>query len=170
MSAYFDQFPQVFYTFDGITAITITNFMARVAISDQLKSNVVLYSPYTIIDGETPEIVADKMYGDPTLHWIILLTNEIVDPRYDWCLTQQQLYVYCQGKYGSDPTSVYGTHHWTDPVTGYTVDQDYPGAVSVSNYEYEDALNEQKRVIKILNQSLVAEFQNEFQAAMTSTS
>ena len=167
-TAYFDQFPKVYYTFDNITATVVTNFMARVQISDALKSNVVLYSPYTIIDGETPEMVADKMFGDPSLHWVILLTNEIIDPRYDWCLSQEHLYSYVQQTYGSDPSQVYGTHHYVDPNSGLIVDSNFPGAVSVSNYDYEDQLNEQKRIIKILNPSLLAEFITEFQNAMAS--
>jgi hypothetical protein len=165
-TAYFDQFPKTYYGFDNVTAYLVTNFMARVQMSDQLKSNVMLYSPYTIIDGETPEMVADKVYGDPTLHWVILLTNEIIDPRYDWCLSQEHLYSYCQQVYGSDPAQVYGTHHYVDPNTGLIVDSDFSGAVSVSNYDYEDQLNEKKRVIKILNPSLVNEFIKEFNAAM----
>lgn len=160
---YFDQFPKTYYTFDNVNATLITNFMARVAISDDLKNNVMLYDQYTIIDGETPEIVADQVYGDPQLHWIILLTNEIVDPRYDWCLSQDHLLYLCQNKY----TNIYGIHHYEDSK-GYIVDSNFPGAVSISNYDYEDQLNEQKRIIKIMNQNLVKEFIKEFQTAMGS--
>lgn len=166
-TAYFDQFPQTYYTFDGVSAVLITNFMARVAITSELTSNVMLYSPYTILDGETPEMIADKQFGDATLHWVILLTNQIIDPRYDWCLSQEHLYSYVQQTYGSDPSQVYGTHHYVDPTTGYIVDSNHPGAVSVSNFDYEDQLNEAKRIIKILNPSLVSEFINEFKTAMT---
>jgi hypothetical protein len=158
---YFDQFPKTYYTFDNVNATLITNFMARVAVSDELKNNIMLYDPYTIIDGETPEIVADKVYGDPQLHWVILLTNEIIDPRYDWCLSQDHLVSMCESKY----TDMYGTHHY-ESTDGYIVDSNYSGAVSVSNYDYEDQLNETKRIIYIMNQNLVAEFIKEFQDAM----
>ena len=165
MTAYFDQFPQTYYTFDNVSAQQITNFMARVAISSELMSNVTLYDPYQIIDGETPEMVADKVYGDSELHWIILLTNQIVNPRYDWCLSQENLLSHVQDTYGSDPSQYYGTHHY-ESTDGFVVDSNYPGAVSISNYEYEDQLNEAKRTIKILNANLVKEFITEFQAAM----
>lgn len=158
---YFDQFPKTYYTFDNVNATLITNFMARVALSDELKNNVMLYDPYTIIDGETPEIVADKTYGDPQLHWVILLTNDIVDPRYDWCLSQEHLFSMCSGKY----SNVYGVHHYED-AKGFIVDSNFPGAVSISNFDYEDKLNESKRMIKIMNQNLVKEFIKEFQDAM----
>jgi hypothetical protein len=163
MTAYFDQFPKTYYTFDNVNATLITNFMARVAVSDELKNNVMLYDPYTIIDGETPEMVADRVYGDPFLHWVILLTNEIVDPRYDWCLSQNNLVSMCESKY----TNMYGIHHYEDQ-DGYIVDSNFPGAVSISNYDYEDLLNEQKRTIVIMNQNLVQEFIKEFQTAMSS--
>jgi hypothetical protein len=167
MTAYFSQFPQTYYTFDGVSATLITNFMVRVAISNELKSNVTLYDPYDILDGETPEMVADKWYGDPELYWIVLLTNEIIDPNYDWCLSQEDLQSFVEEKYGSDPAQYMGVHHYVSP-DGYIVDSNYPGAASVSNFEYEDQLNESKRTIKILNSTLVNEFINEFQAAMTS--
>jgi hypothetical protein len=161
--SYFDQFPSMYYTFDNVSATLVTNFLARVALSDELKSNVTLYSPYTIADGDTPEIVADKVYGDPQLHWVILLTNEIIDPRYDWCLSQYNLDAMCEAKYAN----MYGTHHY-ETTDGYIVDSNYPGAVSISNYQYEDRLNEAKRTIKILNPNLVAEFVKEFATAMGS--
>lgn len=160
---YFDQFPKFYYTFDNVSATLVTNFMARIAVSDALKSNVQLYSPYTIVDGETPEIVADKVYGDPQLHWVILITNEIVDPRYDWCLSQENLDAMCEAKYDN----MYATHHY-ETTDGLIVDSDFPGAVSISNFQYEDLLNESKRIIKILNPSLVSEFVKEFQNAMGS--
>lgn len=160
---YFDQFPKFYYTFDNISATLVTNFLARVAISNELKSNVTLYSPYTIIDGDTPEIVADKVFGDTQLHWVILLTNEIIDPRYDWCLSQVHLDAMCEAKY----TNMYATHHY-ETTDGYIVDSNYPGAVSISNYQYEDRRNEAKRTIKILNPNLVAEFVKEFKAVMGS--
>jgi hypothetical protein len=159
--SYFSNFPTVYYTFDNVSATLTKNFMARVAVSDALKSNVTLYSPYTIIDGETPEIVADKVYGDPLLHWVILLTNEIIDPRYDWCLSQVVLDAMCEAKY----ENMYATHHY-ETTDGFVVDSDYPGAVSISNYQYEDQINEAKRTIKILNPNLVSEFVKEFQTAM----
>jgi hypothetical protein len=159
--SYFSNFPSIYYTFDNVSATLTKNFMARVAVSDALKSNVTLYSPYTIIDGETPEIVADKVYGDPQLHWVILLTNEIIDPRYDWCLSQLNLDAMCEAKY----TNMYATHHY-ETTDGYVVDASYPGAVSISNYQYEDRINEAKRTIKILNPNLVSEFVKEFTTAM----
>lgn len=164
---YFDQFPQTYYTFDNVSAQLITNFMARVQISDELKSNVMLYDPYTLVDGDTPEIVAYKVYGDASLHWIILLTNEIINPRYDWCLSQEDLLVYVKDKYGADPSQYEAVHHYETP-NGLVVDSNYPGAVSVSNFEYEDKLNESRRIIKILNADLVQEFIQEFQDAMAS--
>jgi hypothetical protein len=159
---YFSMFPKTYYSFDNVSASLITDFMARVSVSESTRSNALLYDPYIIVDGDTPEIVADKVYKNPMLHWIILLTNEIIDPRYDWCLSQEHLVRFCANKYDNP----YATHHFED-VDGYNVDSTYPGALPVSNYAYEEQINESKRVIKILNPSLIKEFINEFDTAIS---
>jgi hypothetical protein len=58
-----------------------------------------MFIEYQIKDGDTPEIVADKMYGDSELHWIILIFNEITNPYYDWALSQRKLEGYAFNKY-----------------------------------------------------------------------
>jgi hypothetical protein len=75
----------------------------------------------------------------------------------DWPLSQYELENYCKDKY----TNIYGIHHYED-TNGITVNSDFPGAVSVSNYEYEDRINESKRSIKILNPRLIPDFVNQF--------
>ena len=54
-----------------------------------------------MIDGETPEIVADKFYNDSELYWIILMANEMIDPRFDWPLSYVNLLNYVDNKYGT---------------------------------------------------------------------
>lgn len=158
---YFSMFPQTYYSFDGVNASLITNFLARVSVSQETLNNVTLYDPYMVSEGETPESVADKVYGNPFLHWVILLTNNIVNPFYDWCMAQDVLIEYCQSKYDD----IYGVHHWENPA-GLIVDSNTPSAYPVSNFDYENKLNESRRIIKILNADLVQEFIKEFQSEM----
>lgn len=155
---YFDKFPTTIYSFDGKNATLITDFMRRVAIPKAVKENLALYEKYDIQDGDTPEIVADKIYRNPQLHWIILLVNEIIDPRYDWCMSQEDLNTFVASKYGD----VYGVHHYEDEY-GYTVDSDYLGAYPVSNFEYEDRKNEERRSIRILSPQFVTAFIQQFE-------
>ena len=154
----FEKFPKTLYSFDGRNAVLITDFMRRVAVPRSVKENLSLYELYDIVDGDTPEIVADKVYQSPHLHWIILTLNEIIDPRFDWCLSQENLVAMCQHKY----ENIYGTHHFEDEV-GMVVDSDYPGAYPVSNFEYEDQQNEAKRRIRILSPQFVSEFIKQFE-------
>lgn len=155
---YFSNFGTTLYSFDGRNAILITDFMRRVAIPKSVKENLALYELYDIEDGETPEMVADKFYKSPELHWIVLALNEIIDPRFDWCLSQENLVKVCQSKYAN----IYGVHHYEDP-TGLVVDSNYPGAYPVSNYEYENRRNEDRRHIRVLSSQFVGEFIQQFE-------
>ena len=77
---YFRKFPLLAYTLDdGVSYQYVPDILRRVKLSEEIKRNKAFFDKYDIMDGETPEIVADKFYGDPTLHWIVLLANEIID-------------------------------------------------------------------------------------------
>jgi hypothetical protein len=108
---YFQNFPYTYYSLDDIaTTQIVTNISLRVRLSDELKNNFSLFDKYDIKDGETPEILADKFYSNPQLHWIILHTNDILDPRFDWPLTTNNLVLFAQGKYNN----VNAPHHYVD--------------------------------------------------------
>ncbi len=56
---------------------------------------------YVIKDGERPDTIANAYYGDSNFVWLIFLANDVVDPYYDWPLTQQQFKDFIIEKYGS---------------------------------------------------------------------
>lgn len=109
---YFENFPLTYYScYDDLSNVKIvTNITTRVKISNEAKNKLALYDEYDIRDGETPEIVADRFYNNPQLHWIVLHVNDIIDPRFEWPLSVNNLYKYCQGKY----SNVNGVHHYAD--------------------------------------------------------
>jgi hypothetical protein len=108
---YFKSFPYTYYSLDNASTVqVITNITNRVSLSDEVKNNLSLYDEYDIKDGETPELVADKFYGNPELHWLVLHYNEIIDPRFDWPLDTNNLSRYISGKY-NNPN---GVHHYED--------------------------------------------------------
>lgn len=108
---YFQKFPQTVYTLDNRSSVQIvTNITLRMKISDEIANNFSGYDLYDIIDGETPESLAFQFYGDANLHWIILHANEILDPRFDWVLSTNDLYQYALNKYDR----VNGIHHFED--------------------------------------------------------
>jgi hypothetical protein len=91
------------------------------------------------------EDMAQNYYGDPSLYWVIMVMNGIVDPFYDLPLRIDELQDYIKSVH-LDP---YGAHHYT--WGGINVSSDYPNAKMVSNEDYEIALNESKRPLKILD-------------------
>lgn len=228
---YFTNLPTTYYTLDNRESVqVVTNILIRTIFTDELKNNFTLYDEYDVIDGETPEITAYKIYGNSELHWIILHTNDIIDPRYDWVLSQNQLQKYVQSKYGN----VNATHHYEDTngniVSGnlilngstfsayqvgdvvYNLGNTGEGYITtklsntqiivtaskggfqttnvvsnnlinysnvtisnttilsgipVTNYSYEEEVNEGKRRIKILKPQYVQKIINDFQSKMS---
>ena len=160
---YFDRFPTTYYTLDDQKTVQIVrNIFLRIVINDTIKSNLSLIDEYDIVDGDTPEIVAHKFYRNSQYHWLILHMNDILDPRYDWPLSSNNLVKYCEGKY----TNIYATHHYEN-ANGDWVNSNYPSATAISNYTYEDRLNESKRRIKVLKpqyvESVLREFTNKLE-------
>jgi len=98
--AYFDKFPQVRYSFDdGKINKTAINILKRVGFRDYLKDNTSYFIEYNVKDGDTPEMVAHKIYGSSDLHWVILLFNEIVNPFYDWPMSTRKLESFIKKRY-----------------------------------------------------------------------
>lgn len=108
---YFSKFPRTFYTLDDLATVqTVKNIFVRIKISDDTSSKLSSFDLYDIKDGDTPEITADKIYGSPIFHWVILHANEIHDPRFEWPLSQAVLKDFVEDKYGN----VNGIHHYED--------------------------------------------------------
>jgi len=109
--SYFNKFPKTVYTLDEYKTGQITpEIFRRTKFLTEFTDNFAFFDEYDIEDGETPEIVADLVYNDPTLHWIILQANEIIDPRFDWPLDSNNLKRFAEGKYAN----VSAVHHYED--------------------------------------------------------
>ena len=105
---------------------------------------------YVVREGETPEIISEKVYGSPLYHWVVMLCNERYNYVDDYPLTQYELEKHITAKYGSG--NEYDTHHYID-TNGNIVDSTQ--GTSVSNYDYETDLNESKRRIKLISPTLL---------------
>ena len=109
--SYFSNFPITLYSLDDRKTVqVITNIATRGTISEEITNNLSLFYPYSKKDGETPEILADKIYNDSELHWIILHCNEIHDAMFDWPLSVPNLVSYVEAKYPSR----FAIHHYED--------------------------------------------------------
>jgi len=85
--AFFTKFPLTKYPFlqnSEVKQKAVVNIMKRVGFSPELKDQTEMFVEYEVKDGDTPEIIADKLYGDPEFHWLVLLFNDIIHPYYDW--------------------------------------------------------------------------------------
>lgn len=98
MPAFFGKFPDLIYTLGGRPQIVV-DILKRVAFRKAVTLNGSFFGEYSIKDGETPEIIADKLYGDPTYHWVVLLFNQIMDVNFDWPLDSRSLETVISEKY-----------------------------------------------------------------------
>ena len=189
---YFNSFPIIPYDSTGTGQYKdVTNLLRRVAVRTKIRSNAFLFDTYDVKEGETPESIADKLYGDSELHWVILIVNDITDRYHQWPMTTPQFLAFINDKYkNADGTSnVDGTHHYKvlqssgdtktyievyDPTlltdAGAQSDSDaYSSATLVTNRNYEDDRQDEIRKIRLLDPKYVEDFVDEFKSLMKET-
>jgi hypothetical protein len=96
---YFNTIPRISTSDNNGNSIILTNLLKRVNIIPSLLKNPSLFYQYDIQEGDTPEIIAAKYYGDSYRYWLVLYANQILDPQWDWPLTSSQFDVYIKDKY-----------------------------------------------------------------------
>ena len=174
---YFDSFPIIQYGSTDGTIKNVTNLLRRVAIRTKVKTNAALFDTYDIKSGETPEIIADKFYDDPELHWVIMLVNNVTDRYHDWPMNEQQFSTFVNEKY-SIPD---GIHHYEisqesgdttqkievyDPELISSDTDPYTSATAITNREFEESEQDKKRKIRLLDPEVVDTFVDEFKSLM----
>jgi len=166
---YFANFPLIPYDSVGNGEFKlVTNLMKRVALRSKVRTNTMLFDTYEVKEGETPEMLSDKLYGDSNLHWIIMYVNNITDRYHQWPLTTPQFLAFINDKY-SNPD---GTHHYeitqTSGDTTVTIDigsdnTSHAGATLITNREYEESRQDTLRSIRLLDPAYVDQFVEEFE-------
>ena len=198
--AYFDHFSDLLlqsFT-DSRTSSTdyvkVKNIFRRAKIREDLFRSTVAFGQYTIVGDDRPDIVAEKMYGRADLDWVILISNNILDIRNEWPVTQGDFHEYLQGKYTEEELGQ--VHHWeTNEIRdrggnllltgGMVVDENFSfsytydnikvslsGASlvkSVSNLDYEISLNDKKRKIFVLRKEYLQTIVDDLREIMTYT-
>ena len=115
---YFATLPKVVYTDETRNSRVMTNLMSRASLRPTLLNNPVIYYKYDIQDGDTPEIIAHKYYGDVYRYWIVLYVNAILDPQWDWPVNSNTFDKYIADKY--QDINVYDTpHHYEKVITQF---------------------------------------------------
>ena len=171
---YFNEFPKIDYNITGIKGNVkeVTDIWRRVKVRSKIANNVALFDNFDVPEGDSPETVAYKVYGDAEYFWIVCLMNNVVNRYYDWPLDEFNFQQFVADKY-TNPDAI---HHYEitqssgkqtgDGPSDYShkieVNSDYVGAESVSNIEYERRLQDEKRQIKLLSPQYLNSFIDEF--------
>ena len=159
--AYFDYFPTIGYDVRGEKNNSRVQAITNVLVRIRKKLNVVnsaFFEQYFISDGDRADTIAHQMYDDSTLHWVVLYANYMTNPYYDWPLPYFDLQKFVAKKY---PDNINGIHHYED-ADGYEVDSDASGATAVTNFVYEESLNDSKRTINIIRGEYLPQILEEF--------
>ena len=182
--SYFRELPNIFYQSQSKDRnssndyVLVKNLFRRTKLRDDLQSAVTIFDKYQVGHGERPDTIAEQLYGDSGLDWVVMMTANIINVRDQWPLSDSELYKYAENKYGTKLNDV--RFHETTEVkdssgrlilpkgkivdSGFTIPK--PGTdtatlnpvISVSNYDYEVRENDKKRQIFVLKPEYLGMF------------
>ena len=131
----------------------VKNFFKRGKLREDIFQDLTFFTKYIVEGDDRPDNVADKVYNDPTLDWVVLLSNNITNVQSEWPLSQADFHTYVTGKYDEE-TLYSGIHHYesrevktTDNSIIIPAGQRVGVAQSVSYYD--DALGQHVRVTDV---------------------
>ena len=190
---YFRELPNLLYPSflpektSSLDFIQVKNIFRRVKLRDDLINSFTSFDKYEIPEGARPDTVAEDLYGNAQFDWVVLTTAGILNVRNEWPLSNRDLYVYANKKYGESLNSL--RFHETTEVKdsdgrmilpkGKVVDSNFtipkPGeptatlnpVVGISNYEYETRLNDEKRNILVIREEYLQQFLDDMRNIMT---
>jgi len=173
---YFSRFPMMTYDVAGNKDYKLLpDILRRVKLRSGLRSSSFMFEKYDVKDGEKPEDVAFKWFGDPEYHWVILMTNNVTDRYYQWPLSQPQFAEHLTDKYGagsedavhhyekttdSGPTSSNGPNDYSHLVE---CNEDDENPAIISNRQYEQRKQDGYRQINLLDRRYLNAFVSEFE-------
>jgi len=192
MSNYFSSIQNVQYDINGTEPNnyrTVTNIMKRARFKTSSIDDISDYYPYSILEGERPDIVSFKKYGTVAYTYLILLVNDIVDPIFDWPLHSRQFESYIIEKYGSISTAQRTNKYYyqvvrpevvrtgtseripevkiiVDSTTYDTLDSSVRSEQTI--YDWEVEINDEKRVINLINSDFIQDIEYEIKQILSS--
>jgi len=96
---YFNTLPRLIKTDAKGNSFVLTNILARANLLQNFLNSPAIYYEYDIQDGDTPEIIAHKYYGDVYRYWVVLFANQIIDPQWEWPMSGSVFQSYINSKY-----------------------------------------------------------------------
>ncbi len=114
--------------------VRVKNLFRRAKIREDLFETTTGFTKYKIIGNERPEQVAEKTYGSPEYDWVVLVTNNIINIRKEWPISNEEFNRYLERKYTQEELN--SVHHYETldyydykgkkiSIAGKTVDSDY---------------------------------------------
>lgn len=146
---YFQTLPTIINLDSNNTIYTLKNLLARTTLIPELSKNPMFFYKYTIQDGDTPESIAYKYYGDQYRYWLVLIGNDIFDPQFDWPLNSQQFEHYITEKYRNDTAnslSVSANTVTTSQVFAYVNSETHHYEQVIISTDNSTAIKSQKTV------------------------
>ena len=194
MSHYFRSVPEFDYvsrtTDRNISEyITVKNFFKRAKLREDILENLAYFTKYNITGDDRPDNIANEVYGDSKLDWLVLLSNNIMNVQTEWPITQKTFDNFLLTKYGTNDKVGQVHHYETIKINdnkgnqiipaGLEVPEDYTveyfdGATlrvvgstkAITNYEYEVELENKKRQIYVLKKEFVSLVLNDLEEIM----
>ena len=194
--AYFQELPNILYPSllpsrnKVESTIVVKNIFKRAKLRTDLDQAITGFNYYTIKEGMRPDMIAQELYDNPELDWVVLISNNITNIRNEWPLSHNDLQEYMLDKYGSE-ANVAGVHHYeTRKIVdeynrvvipaGLEVDanfsfkyKNYSNSIvtvnpvsAITNYQYEVKLNDEKRRIRVLKPAYLSAFISEHREIM----
>ena len=172
----------------------VKNFFKRAKLRTDVFQDLTFFTKFNVIGDDRPDNVANNFYDDPTLDWIVLLSNNIVNIQSEWPLSQADFFTYLSEKYPDENVLYSGIHHYeanevktsTDVIiipsgirvgVGQSVSFFDEGlnqqvtktdvASPVTNYMHEQKLNDKKREIFLLKPTYVNLLIDDLEEIMT---
>jgi len=161
----------------SVSYVAVKNLFKKGKLRDDILYASTIFEKYQVKGNDRPDNVAYEVYGDSTLDWVVLLSNNILNVQTEWPIAQEAYDSYLLEKYGDYDTLYNGIHHYesnevknsqgvtifparlrvdsTQSVSYYDYFQDVQITIDnvaspVTNYEYEERINDEKRNIYIL--------------------
>ena len=194
--AYFEELPNILYPSllssrnKVEDRIVVKNLFKRAKLRSDFDQAITAFNYYNIADGMRPDMVAQELYDNPELDWVVLISNNITNVRNQWPLDHNDLHEHMLDKYGSE-ANVSGIHHYEtrkivdeyDRVVipaGLEVDvnfsfkyKNFSNSIvtvnpvsAITNYQYEVKLNDEKRRIRTLKSGYLSAFISEHKEIM----
>ena len=187
MSEYFSYFPTIQHDLTNIgQQVTLTNVLRRFIVRSEVTERSDVFYEYDVQEGDRPDIIAEKYYGDADLAWLVLHFNTVIDPIFDFPLFGKDFEQYIKGKYGSIPEAQSTVHEYRQILNealvkydGTKIPERYvvvdlttyntlptTSRRTIYKYDWELEENEKKRKIKILDRRYLDKVRDEVESVL----